>query len=104
MVIIHHSSTAPQRDSLKFGLQSFLLRLSRLMAKILKQIRLSTSQVVSNFLDFTERKMVFITRTVYLNFKEPIPFDITITGNINRRTCVRTPYIQPLNGLVLRRT
>ena len=49
MVMTHFSSTASPRDSLNFGLQSSLLRSSRLMANILEQIRLSTSQMVSNF-------------------------------------------------------
>ena len=74
MVMTDSSSTASPRDSLKFELQSFLFRSSRLMAKILKQIRLSTSQVVSHFLDFTERKRVFIAQTVSLNFKGPVPW------------------------------
>ena len=44
MLITHRSSTALSKSSLNFGLKSFLLCSSRLMAKILKQIRLSASQ------------------------------------------------------------
>ncbi len=44
MAITHRRLPGSPRDGLNFGLQSSLLRLSSLLASILKQIRLSQSQ------------------------------------------------------------
>jgi hypothetical protein len=74
MVMTHRSSTGLPSSSLNFGLLSSLLRLSSLKGNILKQIRLSTSQKDSNLLDFTQLKMILLTGTIYLNFKELIGY------------------------------
>ncbi len=98
MVIIHCHLPALKKSRLNFGLQSFLLRPSRLMAKILKQIGPSQSQMVSKLFRFYRAKDGFYRSNRISKFqrtKDKNKYKLTAS--------LSTPYISPLNGRVLRR-
>ena len=103
MVITHRSLTALSKSSLNFGLRSSLLRSSRLLANILEQIRLSTSQRFRNLLyRFYPRQDDFTAWNRISEFQRTKTLYSPHRAEREPRTKVRIPYISALKDGVLR--